>query len=809
MPSKIELIEQSFEQIKLHADQFAASFYANLFAAYPATKPLFANTDRQKQQKKLLDALILVVENLRHPEVLKEIVQALGARHVNYGVLRQHYPLVGKALLQTLKQYLGENWTPEVKAAWIYAYRGIVKLMLQGADYPPEAERSPITTTTPETEAQTQAEIDQETEMNAHQSHIGTAQTEVKPPLPLQPTLSSPIEVIENSFEKIKPRGEEFAASFYENLFAAYPEAKPLFANTDIQKQSKKLLNSLVLVVESLRNPEALAEVLRALGARHVNYGTLPQHYPLVGQALLNTLAQYLQDDWNSEVKNAWLFAYEQIMQLMFEGAGYSQTEPPTSPPLNTDETGTSTHHLQTSNAKTEINLQKAPVAKSSSKLQVEVIENSFEKIKPRGAEFAASFYENLFAAYPEAKPLFANTDMENQEKKLLNSLVLVVESLRNPEALAEVLRALGARHINYGTLKQHYPLVGKTILKTLKQYLQEDWTPEVKKAWVYALGQITKFMFEGAGYIKSQTPTIPNQQVQETTTKYTSEQEKKSLSTPTNRQKVTAQIKEEKEYLDQQYSAEKITEKLKKLLTQIVDIFWKLPKVSVVIIGVIIAILVVNLVGEDSIFAKTLDSADTISLLVAIILFVKETPDRRKEFHYQAWSTIDAAKGIKDSQARFMAIQDLNADRVSMRTLQAQGAYLANIDLKKSNLNEANLSEACLDNANLTQTNLSYANLSYAKLSISNLSDTNLSFSNLSNANLSSANLSKSNLVCADLSNANMSGANLSGATLSGAKLMETYLVGANLKDAKVSVAELSNAYLKDAIMPDGSKHT
>ncbi|NET44301.1 MAG: globin [Okeania sp. SIO2B3] len=649
--------------------------------------------------------------------------------------------------------------------------------MLQGANYPPEKERSPTDETT-ETETKTQ-----------ENPHIKNTETEVQ----ATPTPTSPIELIERSFEKIKPRGAEFATSFYENLFAAYPEAKPLFANTDIQQQEKKLLNSLVLVVESLRHPEVLAQVLRALGARHINYGTLPQHYPLVGEALLKTLEQYLQQDWNLEVKNAWVFAYEQIVQLMFEGAGYS---PETS----------NTEVETTSPPKIEINLEKAPVSKPSSKLQVEVIENSFEKIKSRGAEFAASFYENLFAAYPEAKPLFANTDMENQQKKLLNSLVLVVESLRNPEALAEVLRALGARHVNYGTLKQHYPLVEKTILKTLKQYLQEDWTPEVKKAWVYALGQITRFMFEGAGYIK--TPTPPPKQVEETTTKPTSEQEKKSLSPPTTRQKITTKTKQKKELSDKEYSTEEAIAKLKKLLTQIINIFWELPKIYVVIIAVIVAIIVVNLVGEDSIFAKTLASADTISLIVAIILFVKEIPDRKKEFHYQAWSVIDAAKGIKDSQARFMAIQDLNKDNVSLRTLQAPGAYLASIDLKKANLNEANLSEACLDNANLKQANLSYANLANAKLSSSNLIDTNLSFSNLSNANLSSANLSNANLVCADLSNANMSGVNLSGATLSGAKIIETYLVGANLKDAKVSVAELSNAYLKDAIMPDGSKH-
>ncbi|MDJ0517038.1 MAG: globin family protein [Trichodesmium sp. MO_231.B1] len=135
MGSKIEIIEQSFAQIKPNAEKFAASFYVNLFTEYPEVKPLFVNTDMEKQQKKLLDALILVVENLRHPGVLKGVVEALGARHVNYGVLQQHYPAIGKALLETLKQYLQENWNPEVKAAWVSAYRGIAKLMLKGANY--------------------------------------------------------------------------------------------------------------------------------------------------------------------------------------------------------------------------------------------------------------------------------------------------------------------------------------------------------------------------------------------------------------------------------------------------------------------------------------------------------------------------------------------------------------------------------------------------------------------------------------------------------------------------------------------------
>ena len=132
--------------------------------------------------------------------------------------------------------------------------------------------------------------------------------------------------------------------------------------------------------------------------------------------------------------------------------------------------------------------------------LNVEILEQSFDKVKPRAHEFAASFYENLFQLYPEVQPLFANTDMGNQEKKLLNSLVLVVENLRNPEALGPVLNALGGRHVSYGAIPKYYGPVGEALLLTFEQYLAEDWTPEVKKAWLNAYKAIATLMLKGAG---------------------------------------------------------------------------------------------------------------------------------------------------------------------------------------------------------------------------------------------------------------------------------------------------------------------
>ncbi|MGF1536110.1 MAG: globin family protein, partial [Elainellaceae cyanobacterium] len=148
--------------------------------------------------------------------------------------------------------------------------------------------------------------------------------------------------------------------------------------------------------------------------------------------------------------------------------------------------------------------------SEQNSALKVELLEQSFEKVKPHANDFAARFYENLFADYPAAQPLFAQTDVSEQSKKLLASLVFVVENLRQPGELTGPLKGLGARHVKYGALPEHYPLVGNTLLKTFEQYLGSDWTPETKQAWVEAYGVITEVMLDGADYNEAEVQLEP-----------------------------------------------------------------------------------------------------------------------------------------------------------------------------------------------------------------------------------------------------------------------------------------------------------
>ena len=64
--------------------------------------------------------------------------------------------------------------------------------------------------------------------------------------------------------------------------------------------------------------------------------------------------------------------------------------------------------------------------------LEVDILEESFDLVAPQGEELMRTFYDELFAAAPGVKPLFADVDMERQRQALLNMLVVLRESLRD-----------------------------------------------------------------------------------------------------------------------------------------------------------------------------------------------------------------------------------------------------------------------------------------------------------------------------------------------------------------------------------------
>lgn len=131
-PETIRLVQSSWAKVTPIAPQAAAIFYDELFTRDPAVKKLFKG-DMVKQGEKLMQMIGIAVSKLTEPAVLIPALQALGKRHVAYGVLDSHYATVGAALLATLEKGLGSEFTPEVKAAWTAVYGVMADVMTAAA----------------------------------------------------------------------------------------------------------------------------------------------------------------------------------------------------------------------------------------------------------------------------------------------------------------------------------------------------------------------------------------------------------------------------------------------------------------------------------------------------------------------------------------------------------------------------------------------------------------------------------------------------------------------------------------------------
>lgn len=129
---QVLLVQRSFEEVAALGEKVAELFYAELFAIDPSLRQMFKG-DMRGQHQKLLAALALVIRSLNDLEKIVAPVQKLAVKHLDYGVAAVHYTYVGNALLRTLKKGLGDQFTPELREAWIEAFRTLAAVMKEAA----------------------------------------------------------------------------------------------------------------------------------------------------------------------------------------------------------------------------------------------------------------------------------------------------------------------------------------------------------------------------------------------------------------------------------------------------------------------------------------------------------------------------------------------------------------------------------------------------------------------------------------------------------------------------------------------------
>ena len=125
---EMQLVTESFTKVAPVADTAASLFYNRLFEIMPETKALFRDTDMTEQGRKLMQTLATAVGSLGRMDMIEPALVSLGKRHVAYGVRKEHYAVVGQALLWTLEQALGDEFNDEMKTAWTKVYTALADI---------------------------------------------------------------------------------------------------------------------------------------------------------------------------------------------------------------------------------------------------------------------------------------------------------------------------------------------------------------------------------------------------------------------------------------------------------------------------------------------------------------------------------------------------------------------------------------------------------------------------------------------------------------------------------------------------------
>lgn len=131
------------------------------------------------------------------------------------------------------------------------------------------------------------------------------------------------VETLRASLALVATRKVDVAAVFYTRLFEVAPAVRPMFKD-DMSAQQQKLMTALVQIVEFADRPAKLTRYLAEMGARHAAYGAKPEHYAVVGGALLWTLESILAEGFTQAVRQAWTDAFGAVAQIM---TSYAQGE--------------------------------------------------------------------------------------------------------------------------------------------------------------------------------------------------------------------------------------------------------------------------------------------------------------------------------------------------------------------------------------------------------------------------------------------------------------------------------------------------
>lgn len=131
-PEVRALVKATAPVLKEHGEALTRHFYTRMLGGNPELRQLFNQGHQQsgQQQQALAAAVAAYAEHIDDPSVLLPVVERIAHKHVSLGVRAEHYAIVGKHLLASIREVLGEAASDELIDAWAAAYGQLADLLI-------------------------------------------------------------------------------------------------------------------------------------------------------------------------------------------------------------------------------------------------------------------------------------------------------------------------------------------------------------------------------------------------------------------------------------------------------------------------------------------------------------------------------------------------------------------------------------------------------------------------------------------------------------------------------------------------------
>jgi nitric oxide dioxygenase len=129
----VETVQATIPVLVAHGETLTRHFYQRMFTGDPAVRAFFNPAHQQSggQQRALAAAICAYAQNIENPAALAGAVELIAQKHCSLGVLPEHYPVVGKHLLGSIKEVLGDAATDAIVNAWAEAYGVLADILIQ------------------------------------------------------------------------------------------------------------------------------------------------------------------------------------------------------------------------------------------------------------------------------------------------------------------------------------------------------------------------------------------------------------------------------------------------------------------------------------------------------------------------------------------------------------------------------------------------------------------------------------------------------------------------------------------------------